>query len=98
MVERSIGLDAHVGFGAFHGAQIAARVLHFVFKAGPRRVMIRHSNVLYFGEIHHLDAILLRANAARLDVIAQRFRHARKQKFENWTLWLGSHGRLFPLR
>ena len=51
--QRLIGGDGDLGLGAFHGAQIAARIFHFILQSQPRRVMVSDANFLDAGEVHY---------------------------------------------
>ncbi len=52
---RSIHEDFQVGVGAFHGAQIATVFFDLVLQPRPGGKAVGHANLLYRGQINHLQ-------------------------------------------
>ena len=63
--QRPIGLDGDLGGGAFHGAQIAARIFHRVLHARPGGEMIGHADLLHARQIDHVQVVMFRSGRRR---------------------------------
>ncbi len=55
--ERPVGRDGNFGGGAFHRAQIAARIFDRILQAEPGGIVIRHRDLLHAGKIDHVQLV-----------------------------------------
>ena len=95
--QRLIRFNLHFGLGAFHRAKVATGILHFVFQAKERRVVVRHLDVPHGRQVHHGELIAVRFHAPRFHVILHIFGNAREQKLVIGRLRFCQHGGLLPL-
>ena len=94
--QRLIGFNFNFGFRTLHRAKIPTGVLHLVFHAQERRIVVRHLNILDSWQIHYREPVAIRFHAARFHVILDIFRHAGKQKFVVRRMRFRQHGSFFP--
>src|SRR4029077_9044160 len=98
VAHRTVGENLQIGFGTFHGAQVAAMLFDLVLESGPRGELVGHTNLFDRSQINYFQIEMLRLQWPGLDVILNALRQAGEEKLESRTSRLRLHGYLFPFR
>ena len=95
--QRTVRQNRDLGVGAFHSAQIAARIFDGVLHSRPSRVMIGDADLLNGRKIDDAQIEMLGLHRAGLDVIFDIFRQAAEQELIGGSAGRWPHFHRLPL-